>query len=124
MSIQPSWSNELQPWNEGWRKLLPGYTVTEPLIAAPWDWGRLVLTGAMAEHEELEAIKPRIATVEQQLNDALIEINETNARLEQSMALMEENMNKAISKSYRKGFVDGGVLGFVLGVGLGVWIAD
>jgi len=103
---------------------MPGYTVDEPLIAAPWDWGRLVLTGAMAEHEELETIKPRIATIEQQLNDALIEINETNAKLEQSMALMEENMNKALSKSYRKGFVDGGVLGFVLGIGLGVWIAN
>lgn len=82
------------------------------------------MTGAMAEHEELETIKPKIATIEQQLNDALIEINETNAKLEQSMALMEENMNKALSKSYRKGFVDGGVLGFVLGIGLGVWIAD
>jgi hypothetical protein len=103
---------------------MPGYVVDEPLIAAPWDWGRLVFTGAMAEHEELEAIKPRIATIEQQLNSALAEINETNARLEQSMALMEENMNKALSKSYRKGFVDGGVLGFVLGIGLGVWIAD
>jgi len=103
---------------------MPGYTVTEPLIAAPWDWGRLVLTGAIAEHEELEAIKPRIATIEQQLNSALAEINETNARLEQSMALMEENMNKALSKSYKKGFTAGGILGFVLGIGLGVWIAD
>ncbi len=103
---------------------MPGYVVDEPLIAAPWDWGRLVLTGAMAEHEELEAIKPRIATIEQQLNSALAEINETNARLEQSMALVEENMNKAISKSYAKGFKTGGVLGLVFGVGLGVWIAD
>jgi len=103
---------------------MPGYVVDEPLIAAPWDWGRLVLTGAMAEHEELEAIKPRIATIEQQLNSALAEINETNARLEQSMALMEENMNKALSKSYKKGFTAGGILGFVLGIGLGVWIAD
>ena len=103
---------------------MPGYVVDEPLIAAPWDWGRLVLTGAMAEHEELEAIKPRIATIEQQLNSALAEINETNARLEQSMALMEENMNKALSKSYKKGFTAGGVLGFVLGIGLGVWIAN
>jgi len=103
---------------------MPGYVVDEPLIAAPWDWGRDVLTGAMAEHEELETIKPRIATIEKQLNDALIEINETNARLEQSMALMEENMNKALSKSYKKGFTAGGILGFVLGIGLGVWIAD
>ena len=79
MNIPPSWSSE---WNEGWRKLLPGYTVTDPLIAAPWDWGRTVLTGAMAEHEELETMRYRVATIEQQLREAMIEANKTNVELE------------------------------------------
>ena len=115
INTQPSWSNE---WNEGWRKLLPGYTVTEPLIAAPWEWGRTVLTGAMAEHEELETMRYRVATIEQQLREAMIEANKTNVELEYQISIMEENlqtlqdnMNKELSRSYNRGLAKGGTLG-------------
>ena len=126
INTQPSWSNE---WNEGWRKLLPGYTVTEPLIAAPWDWGRTVLTGAMAEHEELETIKYRVTTIEQQLREAMIEANKTNVELEYQISIMEENlqtlqdnMNKELSRSYNRGLAKGGTLGFIIGVSVGLII--
>jgi TolA-binding protein len=126
MNTPPSWSSE---WNEGWRKLLPGYTVTEPLIAAPWDWGRTVLTGAMAEHEELETIKYRVTTIEQQLREAMIEANKTNVELEYQISIMEENlqtlqdnMNKELSKSYNRGLAKGGTLGFIIGVSVGLII--
>ena len=126
MNTQPSWSNE---WNEGWRKLLPGYTVTDPLIAAPWDWGRTVLTGAMAEHEELETIKYRVTTIEQQLREAMIEANKTNVELEYQISIMEENlqtlqdnMNKELSRSYNRGLAKGGTLGFIIGVSVGLII--
>ena len=128
MNTQPSWSNE---WNEGWRKLLPGYTVTDPLLAAPWDWGRDVLTGAMAEHEELQTFKYRIVTIEQQLQEAMEEANKANAELERQLSITEENlrmlqdnMNKELSRSYSKGYVRGGILGFVLGFGVGYLTAD
>ena len=122
----PSWSNE---WNEGWRKLLPGYTVTEPLIAAPWEWGRTVLTGAMAEHEELETMRYRVATIEQQLREAMIEANKTNLELEYQVSIVEENlqtlqdnMNKELSRSYNRGLAKGGTLGFIIGVSVGLII--
>jgi len=41
-----------------------------------------VLTGAMAEHEELETMRYRVATIEQQLREAMIEANKTNVELE------------------------------------------
>lgn len=126
INTQPSWSNE---WNEGWRKLLPGYTVTEPLIAAPWDWGRTVLTGAMAEHEELETMRYRVATIEQQLREAMIEANKTNLELEYQVSIVEENlqtlqdnMNKELSRSYNRGLAKGGTLGFIIGVSAGLII--
>ena len=126
INTQPSWSNE---WNEGWRKLLPGYTVTEPLIAAPWDWGRTVLTGAMAEHEELETMRYRVATIEQQLREAMIEANKTNVELEYQISIMEENlqtlqdnMNKELSRSYNRGLAKGGTLGFIIGISMGLII--
>ena len=126
INTQPSWSNE---WNEGWRKLLPGYVVTEPLMAAPWDWGRTVLTGAMAEHEELETIKYRVTTIEQQLREAMIEANKTNVELEYQISIMEENlqtlqdnMNKELSRSYNRGLAKGGTLGFIIGVSVGLII--
>jgi len=126
INTQPSWSSE---WNEGWRKLLPGYTITEPLIAAPWDWGRTVLTGAMAEHEELETIKYRVTTIEQQLREAMIEANKTNVELEYQISIMEENlqtlqdnMNKELSRSYNRGLAKGGTLGFIIGVSVGLII--
>ena len=126
INTQPSWSNE---WNEGWRKLLPGYTVTDPLIAAPWDWGRTVLTGAMAEHEELETMRYRVATIEQQLREAMIEANKTNVELEYQISIMEENlqtlqdnMNKELSRSYNRGLAKGGTLGFIIGVSVGLII--
>ena len=126
INTQPSWSNE---WNEGWRKLLPGYTVTDPLIAAPWDWGRTVLTGAMAEHEELKTMKYRVTTIEQQLQEAMIEANKTNIKLEQQVSYMEENlqalqdsMDKELSRSYNKGLAKGGTLGFIIGLSVGLLI--
>ncbi len=126
INTQPSWSNE---WNEGWRKLLPGYTITEPLIAAPWDWGRTALTGAMAEHEELETIKYRVTTIEQQLREAMIEANKTNVELEHQISIMEENlqtlqdnMNKELSRSYNRGLAKGGTLGFIIGISVGLII--
>lgn len=126
----PSWSNESN-WNEGWRKLLPGYTVTNPLLAAPWDWGRDVLTGAMAEHKELEIFKYRMVTIEQQLKEAMNEANKANAELERQLSITEENlrmlqdnMNKELSRSYSKGYARGGVLGFILGFGVGYLTAD
>ena len=131
INIRPSWSNESNSWNEGWRKLLPGYTVTEPLIAAPWDWGRDVLTGAMAEHEELTTFKYRMVTIEQQLQEAMDEANKANAELERQLSITEENlrllqdnMNKELSRSYSKGYARGGVLGFILGFGVGYLTAD
>ena len=126
MNIPPSWSSE---WSEGWRKLLPGYVVTEPLMAAPWDWGRTVLTGAMAEHEELETIKYRVTTIEQQLREAMIEANKVNVELEYQISIMEENlqtlqdnMNKELSRSYNRGLAKGGTLGFIIGVSVGLII--
>lgn len=126
---QPSWSSESSNWNEGWRKLLPGYTVTDPLLAAPWDWGRDVLTGAMAEHEELQTFKYRMVTIEQQLQEAMEEANRANAELERQLSLTEENlrslqdnMNKELSRSYNKGFIKGGTLGFIIGVSVGLII--
>jgi len=113
-NIAPSWSNE---WNEGWRKIINPDDPEQYLLAAPWDWGRTVLTGAMAEHEELEAIKPRMASIEEQLNEVIEEMHETNAQI-------EERINQAISKSYWKGFQQGGTLGFIIGLGIGIWIAD
>ena len=92
MLIRPSWSSELSNWNEGWRKILPGYTVTEPLLAAPWDWGRDALTGAMAEHEELTTFKYRIVTIEQQLKEAMEEANKANVELERQLSITEENL--------------------------------
>ena len=131
INIRPSWSNESNSWNEGWRKLLPGYTVTEPLIAAPWDWGRDVLTGAMAEHEELTTFKYRMVTIEEQLKEAMNEANKANAELEYQMTIMgenllllQDNMNKELSRSYSKGYTRGGILGFVLGFGIGYLTSD
>jgi len=122
------WSNESN-WNEGWRKLLPGYAVTEPLIAAPWDWGRDVLTGAMAEHEELQTFKYRMVTIEQQLQEAMEEANRANAELERQLSITEENlrllqdnMNKELNQSYNKGFIKGGTIGFIIGIGAGLLI--
>jgi hypothetical protein len=114
MNIAPSWSNE---WSEGWKKIENPDEPGQYLLAAPWDWGRTVLTGAMAEHEELETIKPRMASIEEQLNEVIDYMNESNAQI-------EERINQAVSKSYWKGFQQGGVLGFVIGIGLGVWIAN
>ena len=126
INTQPSWSSE---WSEGWRKLLPGYVVTEPLMAAPWDWGRTVLTGAMAEHEELETMRYRVATIEQQLREAMIEANKTNLELEYQVSIVEENlqtlqdnMNKELSRSYNRGLAKGGTLGFIIGVSVGLII--
>lgn len=128
ITTPPLWSNE---WSEGWRKLLPGYTVTDPLIAAPWDWGRDVLTGAMAEHEELQTFKYRIVTIEQQLKEAMEEANKANVELERQLSITEENlrslqdnMNKELSKSYNRGYAKGGLLGFVIGFGVGYLTAD
>ena len=128
ITTPPLWSNE---WSEGWRKLLPGYTVTDPLIAAPWDWGRDVLTGAMAEHEELKMFKYRIVRIEQQLQEAMEEANKANAELERQLSITEENlrmlqdnMNKGLSRSYSKGYARGGILGFVLGFGVGYLTGD
>ncbi len=104
-------------WSEGWRKIANPDDPEQYLLAAPWDWGRTVLTGAMAEHEELEAIKPRIASIEEQLNEVIEEMHETNAQI-------EERINQAVSKSYWKGFQQGGTLGFIIGLGIGIWIAD
>jgi len=130
-NIPQAWSNEYETWNEGWRKLLPGYTVTEPLIAAPWEYGKTVLTGAMAEHEELDVIKSRMATVEQQLQNAMDEANKANLKLEQQTSYMEENMrmleeslNKEIKSSYKKGLVKGSAIGFIFGLGIGIFVSN
>ena len=114
MNTAPSWSNE---WNEGWRKITNPDNPEQYLLVAPWDWGRTVLTGAMAEHEELEAIKPRMASIEEQLNEVIEEMHETNAQI-------EERINQAVFKSYWKGFGAGGTLGFIVGLGIGIWIVD
>ena len=116
-SIQPSWSSEWNEWNEGWRKIEHPDMPEKYLLAAPWDWGRTVLTGAMAEHEELETIKPRMASIEEQLDEVITYINKSNIQI-------EEKINQAISQSYWKGFRHGGGLGTLIGIGLGIWIAD
>ena len=88
-----------------------------------------MLTGAMAEHEELKTMKYRVATIEQQLQEAMIEANKTNIELEQQVSIMEENlqilqdnMNKELSRSYNRGLAKGGTLGFIIGVSVGLII--
>ena len=88
-----------------------------------------MLTGAVAEHEELKTMRYRIATIEQQLREAMIEANKTNIELEQQVSIMEENlqilqdnMNKELSRSYNRGLAKGGTLGFIIGVSVGLII--
>ena len=78
-SIQPSWSSE---WSEGWKRIEHPDAPGQYLLAAPWEWGRTVLTGAMAEHEELEAIKPRMSTIEEQMAEVIEYLNESNKQIE------------------------------------------
>ncbi len=85
----------------------------------------------MAEHEELTTFKYRMVTIEEQLKEAMNEANKANAELGYQMTLMEENlrmlqdnMNKELSRSYSKGYARGGVLGFILGFGVGYLTAD
>jgi len=73
----------------------------------------------------------RVATIEQQLREAMIEANKTNLELEYQVSIVEENlqtlqdnMNKELSRSYNKGYARGGVLGFILGFGIGYLTAD
>ena len=90
-----------------------------------------MLTGAMAEHEELQIFKYRIATIEQQLQEAMNEANKANDELERQLSITEENlrslqdnMNKELSKSYNRGYAKGGLLGFVIGFGVGYLTGD
>lgn len=85
----------------------------------------------MAEHEELTTFKYRMVTIEQQLQEAMEEANKANAELERQLSITEENlrllqdnMNKELSKSYNRGYARGGVLGFILGFGVGYLTAD
>lgn len=98
-------------------------------MAAPWDWGRTVFTGAMAEHEELKTMTYRITTIEQELREAMDEANKTNVELEYQMSIMEENLqtlqnniNKELSRSYNRGLAKGGALGFIIGISVGLII--
>ena len=106
-----------QTWNKYWRRLEPGYIVQQPLLAAPWDWGRQVMTGAMAEHEELETIKPKLKTIEQELQD----IRETyipqmlNEYKTSVLKELEEEINATAKKSYWKGFQEGALTTIVAG---------
>lgn len=100
-------------------------------MAAPWEYGRKVFSGAIAEHEELITIKGRMATMEQQLYEAVEEANKANIKLEQQVSYMEENMrqleenlNKEMSSSYRKGIVKGSTIGFVIGFGVGILVSN
>ena len=100
-------------------------------MAAPWEYGRKVFSGAIAEHEELITIKGRMATMEQQLYQAVEEANKANIKLEQQVSYMEENMrqleeslNKEMSSSYRKGMVKGSTIGFVIGFGVGILVSN
>ena len=75
--------------------------------------------------------KYRMITIEKQLQEAMNEANKANAELEYQMSLMEENlqmlqdnMNKELSRSYSKGYTRGGILGFVLGFGIGYLTSD
>ena len=75
--------------------------------------------------------KYRMITIEKQLQEAMNEANKANAELGYQMTLMEENlrmlqdnMNKELSRSYSKGYARGGVLGFILGFGVGYLTAD
>jgi septal ring factor EnvC (AmiA/AmiB activator) len=83
----------------------------------------------MAEHEELETMRYRVATIEQQLREAMIEANKTNIKLEQQVSYMEENlqvlqdsMDKELSRSYNKGLAKGGTLGFIIGLSVGLLV--
>jgi flagellar biosynthesis chaperone FliJ len=71
----------------------------------------------MAEHEELESIRPRMASIEEQMNEVIEYLNESNEQV-------EEKINKAVSQAYWRGFKHGGGLGALIGIGLGIWIAD
>ena len=71
----------------------------------------------MAEHEELEAIKPRMATIEEQMAEVIEYLNESNKQI-------EAKINQAVSQAYWRGFKHGGGLGALIGLGLGIWIAD
>lgn len=84
------------------------------------------MTGAMAEHEELEYIKPRLASIEQQM----VEIREVfipqllKEHEEKITMEMEAGMKRIAKESYWRGFRSGGGLGVLIGLGLGIWIAD
>ncbi len=71
----------------------------------------------MAEHEELQTIKPRMVNIEEQMAEIVAYLQESDARI-------EEKINQAVSRSYWKGFREGGMLGAFLGLGIGVWIAN
>jgi len=75
--------------------------------------------------------KYRMVTIEQQLQEAMDEANKANAELERQLSITEENlrllqdnMNKELSRSYSKGYTRGGILGFVLGFGIGYLTSD
>lgn len=95
--------------------------VEQPLLAAPWEWGRQVMTGAMAEHEELQAIRGRISSLEGQLAEMKLW---TEAEMAKTLQQIEEEVNVATKQAYKKGRRDGSVVWAIVGLGLGVLIAD
>jgi len=95
--------------------------VEQSLLAAPWEWGRQVMTGAMAEHEELQAIRERISSLEGQLAEMK---SWTEAEMGKTMRQIEEEVNAATREAYKKGRRDSSVIWAIVGLGLGVLIAD
>jgi len=95
--------------------------VEQPLLAAPWDWGRTVMTGAMAEHQELQAIRGQISSLEEQLAEMKLW---TEGEMAKTMQQLEEEVNVATKQAYKKGRRDGSVIWAIIGLGFGVLIAD
>ena len=118
MLTRPAWSNESGPWNEKWRRLEPGYVVEQPLLASPWEWGRTVLTGSMAESEELAAIYPRMASLEDQVSylESSIE-SRFDAVAEQINSKVKAAIDQVAVSSFWKGVRVGAFGALLLGGG-------
>jgi len=74
------------------------------------------MTGAMAEHEELAEIKPRLASVEEQVAGLPALVNVMLAEAESRIRVeVEAGFKEAIAQTYWKGFRHG--LFTALGIG-------
>lgn len=93
----------------------------QPLLAAPWEWGRTVMTGAMAEHEELETTKAKLVTIDQQLEDLK---NEFNQKMEELQIQTKQEIEEAAKQAYKQGVKQGSIIGIIVGLGIGIAVSN